>query len=81
LLNFPLRIVQPPLDYFRGLGPTLLQPLLQSTDARSIDKDEIAVDFVIMNLLPALHINVQQTNLCDPYFTLPRFITSINFPL
>lgn len=65
-LDLLLRVVEPLLDHLLGLSGSLGQALLEGGDAGGVDEKEVAVDFVVVDFLPALHVDVKDANLHLP---------------
>lgn len=62
-LDLPPRVVNALLNHLLGLSAALGKPLLNGLQAGSVHEDELAVDLVVVDLLAALDVNVEQADL------------------
>lgn len=62
-LDLLLCVVQSLFDDFFALGGSLVESVLESGDARSVDEEEVAVDLVVVDLLSTLNVDIENTDL------------------
>lgn len=62
-LDLFLCVVESLLDDFLVLSGSLLESVFEGGQAWSVDEEEVAVDLVVVDLLPALDINVENADL------------------
>lgn len=80
-LDLLLCIIQPLLHNLLGLSASFVETFLEGCNTRSIHKHKVAIYFIIVNLLPALNIDIEEADLDEENDTFPRFMISMSFPL
>ena len=80
-LDLFLCVVEALLDDFFVFGGSLDESVFERGEAWSVDEEEVAVNLVVVDLLAALDIDVENADLLHNSITLPRFMMSINLPL